>query len=162
MADPVVNPAKNPAAPPSPTQTPEPAMGPAGQPSPSSPPSQELADPLEGWKKLITREEQGFYDEQDCLHPSHNLASEELGENRKEDDVVIFGYSLDQDYLGRVDGNPPTGGDAASSRRFSVDDDIFFRVSRNKLIESKQFVQIINPPKEARQSLTQEQRLGIM
>ncbi|PUU79845.1 hypothetical protein B9Z19DRAFT_1080732 [Tuber borchii] len=157
MADPVASPA----ALPEPTQASEPAPESVGQPSLPSPPSQEPADPLDGWKKLITREEQGFYDEQDCLHPSYNLASEEL-KDRKEDDAVIFNYSLDTDYLGRVDGNPPAGGDPTSAGRISPDDDIFFRVSKDELLGSKQFDQIINPLKEARQSLTQGQRLGII
>jgi len=158
MADPVANPP----TPSEPTQTSGSALGSISQPSPPSSPSQESADPFGGWKKLIIREEQGFYDEQDCLHPSHNLTSKELKINRKEDDIVIFDYSLDPDYLKHVDGNPPAGEDAASSRLFSADDDIFFRVSKNELMESKQFDQIINPSEEARQSSTQGQRLGVM
>ena len=156
----MADPGANPAAPSEPPQTPEPAPGSINQPSPQSPPSMEPADPLDGWEKLIIRGEQDFYDEQDCLHPSYNLASEELKKNRKEDDVVIFNYSLDPDYLKGVDGNPLAGEGAAPSGRFSADDDIFFRVSENELMEK--FDQIINPLNEARQSLIQGQRLGIM
>ena len=70
---------------------------------------------------------------------------------------MIFGYSLDPDYLKHEDCNPPTEG-ATSSRSFSADDDIFFQVPKDKLMESEQFDQIINP----QQNLLQGPRLGIM
>jgi len=121
--------------------------------SPQSPePSQEPADHLDGWRTI--GEQQPFYDEQDCLHPSHNLVSGKL-KTRTDDHVVIFDYSLNPDYPGHADGGTPVGEGGDSS----ADDDMFFRVSKNELIESKQFDQIINPDEES--SLSRA-RLGIM
>ena len=97
-------------------------------------------------------EQQSFYDERDCLHPS-GLTSEKLG-NRGENDVVIFDYSLDPDYLKRADGNPPGEEDAAPPGQSSADNDIFFQVSKNGLLESEKFDRIIDPSREP--------RLGIM
>ena len=74
---------------------------------------------------------------------------------------MIFAYSLDPDYLSRGSGNPVEEG-GLSSQRFGADDDIFFRVSKNKLIESKQFDQIINPTEEPPLTLSLAPRLGIM
>lgn len=94
--------------------------------------------------------EQGdFCDEQDFLNPSCSLASEKL-KNRKEDDVVIFGYSLDPDYLSRPDRHPPVERGEASPGRFSGDDNRFLQVPKDRLvsIESEQFNQVINPTKE--------------
>lgn len=123
------------------------------QPPPlSSELPQVSAGHFEGWEII---------DEQDCLHPSHNLASAKL-RTRKEDDVVIFHYFLDPDYLKGAEGNPPVEEGAASSRRHSVADDVFFLVSKNELKESKQFDQIISPPKEPLQNLPQGPRLGVM
>lgn len=113
---------------------------------------QESAGHLKGWEII---------DEQNCLHSSHSLASAKL-RTRKEDEVVIFYYLLDLDYLKYADRNPPVEGGAASSGRHSVADDVFFLVSKNELKESKQFDQIINPPKEPLQSLSQGPRLGVM
>jgi len=96
--------------------------------------------------------QQNFYDERDCLYPS-NLRSEKLG-NRGENDVVIFDYSLDPDYLKRADGNPPGEEEATSSGHSSADNDIFFQVSKNGFLESEKFDRIINPAREP--------RLGIM
>jgi len=131
----------------------------SSQPPPLSPGlSRESADYFDGWRTI--GEQQDFYDEQDCLHPSHNLASEKL-KPRKEHDVVIFDYSLNPDYLNRADENPFEE-DGPSSGHFSADDDIFFQVSEKELIGSKQFDQIINPTKEPRLTLSQGPRLGIM
>jgi len=114
---------------------------------------------FDGWRTI--GEQQDFYDEQDCLHPSHNLASEKLN-NREEDDVVIFDYSLDPHYLTLVDGDSPVEEDGPSSGLFSASDDLFFLVPKDELIESKQFDQIINPTKEPRLMLSRGPRLGIM
>jgi len=146
MADPNADPAVQLESP----QTSGSAPGSIGHPSPP--------DRVDGWN--LIGEPRGFYDEQDCLHPSHCLTSEKLN-NRKKDDVVIFDYSLDPDYLKRADRNPPLEG-AASSAPFSADDDIFFQLPKDKLIESKQFDQMIGPPKTPRQSVSQGPRLGIM
>ncbi|PUU79843.1 hypothetical protein B9Z19DRAFT_1124532 [Tuber borchii] len=137
----------NPAAPLEPLQASEIGRGPISQPSLQSLPSQESADHVDGWE--IIGEQQDFYDERDCLHPSYSLASGKL-KNRKVDDVVIFGYSLDPDYLKNEDGNPPTES-ATSSRPFSADDDIFFRMPKNELKEPEQFDRLL-----------QGLRLGIM
>ena len=117
------------------------------------------SDSFNGWK--IIGEQRSFYDEQDCLHPSRNLASEKLN-SRREDDVVIFDYSLDPNYLTLVDGDSPVEEDSPSSGRFSASDDLFFLVPQDKLIESKQFDQIINPTNEHRLILSRGPRLGIM
>ena len=100
---------------------------------------------LAGWQTI--GEQRDFYDEQDCLDPtSHNLASDEL-KNRKEDDVVIFDYFLDPDYLTCASGNPnPPVEEGCPSKQFSPDNGIFFQVSKNELIKSKQFDRIINSP----------------
>ena len=149
----------NPAAPLVAPQTPESAGGPIDQLSLQPPPSQESADHVDGWR--IIGEQRDFYDEQDCLDPSHSLGSGKL-KNRKVDDVVIFGYSLDPDYLKSADGNPPAEEGRASPGPFSADDDIFFRVSKNELMEFEKFDQIINSLRDPQQSLSQGPRLGIM
>jgi len=152
----------NSAAPLEPLQTSELAPGSINQSSQPSPPSpglsQESEDLFDGWE--IIGEQQAFYDEQDCLYPSHNLASEKLGA-RKDDDVVIFDYSLDPDYLGHADSDP-LAEEGAPPGRFSADDDIFFRVAKQELIGSKQFNQIVNPPEEPRPIQSRGSRLGIM
>ena len=73
---------------------------------------------------------------------------------------MIFAYSLNPDYLSGGSGYPVEGGH--SSQRFGADDDVFFRVPKNKLIESKQFDQIINPTEEPPLTLSLAPRLGIM
>ena len=113
-----------------------------------------MADHADGWN--IIGEQRGFYDEQDCLHPSRNLASEKLS-NRREDDVVIFDYSLGPNYLQPIDGE-----DSPSSDQSSSGDDIFFQVPKDRLIESEQFNKIINLANEPQEILTRGQRLGIM
>ena len=142
---------------------PGPSAGPSRRLSQSSPlppaPSQELASRFAGWE--IIGEQRDFYDDRDCLDPSHHLASEKL-QNRGEDDVLIFDYSLDPDYLSPAPGNPPGEEGSPSSRYFGVDDDIFFRVPKNKFIRSNQFDQIINPGRESLQILARGARLGIM
>ena len=128
--------------------------------SPQAPePSQGPADHLDGWTTI--GEQQLFYDEQDCLHPSHNLVSEKL-KTRPDDHVVIFDYSLSPDYLGHTDGSTPLEEDGSSSGDSSADDDIFFQVSKNELMKSKQFGQIINPNEESQRVLSRGSRLGIM
>jgi len=130
------------------------------QPSRQSPAlSQESATRFAGWETI--GEKRDFYDEQDCLHPSYNLASEKL-QNRGDDDVVIFDYSLNPGYLSLVDGDPSAEGEDPPSGHFSEDDDIFSQVSKDTLIESKEFDQIINPKKEPLLILSRGPRLGIM
>jgi len=148
--------------PPMPPQTSGSALGFIGQSSQPSqlPPvfSQESADRFEGWKIIVKRVS---YDEQDLLHPSLNLANEGL-RARGEDDVVIFDYSLDPDYISHADRNPRAGEDGPSSGHLSADDDIFFRVPKKEFLGSKQFDQIINPTKEPQLILSRRLRLNIM
>ncbi|PUU80824.1 hypothetical protein B9Z19DRAFT_682159 [Tuber borchii] len=99
----------------------------------------ESAAPSFGWQTIGER--QDFYDERDCLHPSFNLVIEKLN-NRGADDVVIFDYSLDPDYL-TLDGDSSDEEDGPPLEHSSADDDLFFRVSRNELLESEEFGQII-------------------
>ena len=135
------------------------APGPSAQSSPLPPaPSQELASRFAGWETI--GEQRDFYDDQDCLDPSHHLASKKL-QNRGEDDVVIFDYSLYPDYLNRA-GEDPFEEGGPSSGHFSADDDIFFQVPKNELIESRQFYQIINLTKEPLLISSRGLRLGIM
>ena len=126
-------------------------------PSPSI--SKESPASFAGWRTI--GEQQDFYDEQDCLDPSHSLTCDKLG-GRTEDDVVIFDYSLDPEYLSQASGNPSVEEGGPSSRFFEADNDIFFRVPKNGLLESKQFDQIINPTEEPRLMLSRGSRLGIM
>ena len=116
-----------------PPQAPGSALGSTGQPPQQPPPSQGLADHVNRWE--IIGEQQGFYDEQDCLQPSRNLASEKLS-NRGEDDVVIFNYSLDPEYLKGVDGNLLVEEGGSSSEHFSAEDDIFLQMPKDNLIKS--------------------------
>ncbi|PUU79857.1 hypothetical protein B9Z19DRAFT_1124564 [Tuber borchii] len=131
----------------------------ANSPIPPSPLSPESAGHIGGWRTI--GEQQDFYDEQDCLYPSHNLASEKL-RTRKEDDVVIFDYSLDPDYLSRVGGNPLVEEDSPLSEGFDAEHDMFFQVPKNQLIRSEQFDQIINPTKEPQEIPPRGSRLGII
>lgn len=145
-----------------PLQTSEPAPGsidPSSQPSPQSPgQSREPADHIDGWK--IIGEQQEFYDERDCLDPSSGLASQKL--RSRDDHVLIFDYSLDPEYLRSTDGNLPAEEGDPSSGPFSADHDLFFRVSKNEFLESKQFGQIINPTGGSPLMRSREARLGIM
>jgi len=120
-----------------------------------SPLSQGSGEHFDDWR--IIGEQQDFYDEQDCLHPSSSLASEKL-KTRKEDDVVIFDYSLDPDYLSRVGGNPPVEEGGPLSESFGADHDRFFQVHKRQLTGSEQFDQIIDLTKEP----SRGPRLGIM
>ena len=123
--------------------------------APPLPPTlaQEPPDRLDGWKTI--GEQQEFYDEKDFLYPSHNLTSEKL-KDRKEDDVVIFDYSLCHE-----DGSPPVERGGPSLEGFGKDDDRFFQVSKDRLIDSEQFNQVISPTGEP--GLIQSRaRLGIM
>lgn len=112
-------------------------------------------EPPVSWQTI--GEQRDFYDERDCLGPSNSLANERL-KNRTERDIVIFSYSLDPNYLRRASGNPAER-NGPSSRPFDADHDIFFPVSKDDLIESRQFAQIINPTEEP---LPIQSRLGIM
>jgi len=152
------DPGANPAPAPEPPQTSEPPPESIDQPSRPPTLSQELTDYFDGWDTI--GEQQDFYNEQDCLHPSQNLASQKL-KNRGDDDVVIFGYTLNPDYLKGLDGNPPVGG-GPSLEHPTADNDIFFRVSKNELTTSKQFDKIFNTPEELPLQLSRESRLGIM
>jgi len=49
-----------------------------------------------------------------------------------------------------------------SSGRLSEDDDIFFRVSKDRLIGSEQFNQVIGPKKDPQPMRLRGQRLAIM
>ncbi|PUU82963.1 hypothetical protein B9Z19DRAFT_1040118 [Tuber borchii] len=126
--------------------TPKPSVGSIHQSSqalPQSPASaEESPGHLHGWKTIDRQ--QVFYDEEGFLYPSCILTSEKL-KDRKEDDVVIFNYSLS-----RTDESPPVEGSSPSSGIFGENDDIFFRVPKDTLIESEQFNQVINPEKEPR------------
>ena len=127
------------------------------QSSQALPPSPTLAeeslDYSRSWKTIGGQ--QGFYDEEGFLHPSRNLTSEKL-EDRREDDVVIFNYSLSQ-----PDRSPPAEGSRPSPGSFGENDDIFFQVPKDTFIESGQFNQVINPAKEPRPIQTRA-RLAIM
>lgn len=147
----------NPITPPETPQSSKPWSVSIDQLSRSSTRSRELADSPDGWDTI--GEQRSFYDEQDCLHLNCSLASEKL-KNRKADDVVIFDYSLDLDYLKPADEFPPAEGSAPPGH-FSANDDIFSRVCKNELMRSKQFEQTISP-QESQQRLSQGPRLGIM
>ncbi|PWW79097.1 hypothetical protein C7212DRAFT_153698 [Tuber magnatum] len=131
----MANPATKFTAPPDPT--PGPSPGSIGQ-SPQLPPTPPV--PSVDWEII---KHKGFYDEQDCLHPSRNLSSEKL-KGRKEH-VVIFNYSLFPDFLSPEDGGGDGKGGGPSSGHSPSEDDKFVQVSHTGLIESKQFEQIINP-----------------
>lgn len=120
--------------------------------------SHEQAANCVGWEPI--GEQPRFYDEQDFLRPGSNLTSQKL-RNRKADDVVGFDYPLDLDYLGDVGEYPPDE-EGDLSPGFSEDNDIFFRVSKDRLIDSKEFNQIINPTKEPRLRRSRMPQLGIM
>ncbi|PUU82943.1 hypothetical protein B9Z19DRAFT_1073806 [Tuber borchii] len=143
-----------------PPQTSKPVPGSVDQSSQLSQLSPVLSqDHLQGWETI--GEQQDFYNEQDCLRPHHNLASEKL-KTRKEDDVVIFDYSLDPGYGRCVDGNPLVEAGGPSSRHSGTDDSRFFRVSKKEFIGSSQFDQTINPTKESWPILSRGPRLAIM
>ncbi|KAG0633174.1 hypothetical protein HOY80DRAFT_1107870 [Tuber brumale] len=118
------------------------------QPSPPLPPV--------SWEAI--NEQKHFYDVQDLIDPSPGLTSGKL-KDREEDDVVIYDYSLDPSYL-RSELPAEEGG--PSSRPSSVEDDLFFRVSKNSLMESDEFDQIINSTKEPLSTLSRGSRLVIM
>ena len=136
--------------------TPEPSAGSIHR-SQALPPSPALAeeslDHFHGWKTIGGQ--QGFYDEEGFLYPSCNLTSEKL-KDRKEDDVVIFNYSLS-----RTDESPPAEGSGLSSGIFGENDDIFFQLPKYTLIQSDQFNQIINPERKPR-LIQPRERLAIM
>ena len=82
-------------------------------------------------------EQQNYYDERDCLHPS-GLTNEKL-RGRGKNDVVIFDYSLD---LG--DGDPPAEGRGLSSGHPNSGDR-FFQMSKNDFMSPEKFDQIVEP-----------------
>ena len=65
--------------------------------------------------------------------------------DRKEEDVVIFNYSLS-----RTDGNPPFEVRGPSSGSFIKGDNIFFQVLKDRHIEWDKFNRVISPTKEPR------------
>ena len=72
---------------------------------------------------------------------------------------MIFDYSLNPSYLSSVDGNPLDQEDGPSWGCFSAEDDRLFRISKNGLIGSKEFSEIIEEPGWM---LSRGKRLGIM
>ena len=68
--------------------------------------------------------------------------------------MVVFDYPLDPNYLGSGSDLPPGG--------FSQDNDKFFRASKDALIHSKEFNQVINPTKETQLTRSRVPHLGIM
>ena len=154
----------NSAAPLNPRSTPQPPVDPIHRLPQLRPPLvpaplQEPAGHFNDWQTI--GEQRDFYDERDYLDPGHNLTSKKL-RTRGEDDVVIFDYSLDPDSRTRESGNPAVWGSSPSSQHFGADDDIFFRVPKNELLESKQFNKMINPTRESRLIQSWGPRLGIM
>ncbi|KAG0638286.1 hypothetical protein HOY80DRAFT_923041 [Tuber brumale] len=120
----------------------------------SSLPSSPL--PALSWETI--NEQKDFYDVQDLVDPSPGLTSEKL-KDRKEDDVVIFDYSLDPRYLR---GGPLVEEGCPSSTSSSADDDLFFQVSKNRLLESDQFDQIIRSINNPLLELSRGSRLVII
>ncbi|CAZ79523.1 unnamed protein product [Tuber melanosporum] len=110
-----------------------------------------------GWE--IIEEQRTFYDEQDCLHLGRSLTSDRLGD-REENEVVIFEYSLDPDFL---DPEDESSGDEEDESP-SGDYDVFYRVPKDRLVGSGQFDQIINPTRDPRPIISPPpgQRLGII
>ena len=143
---------RNSAVPLDPSSTLEPPPGSSHQPSQGPPPPPTLAqDPphrFDGWRAI--GEQQEFYDDEGFLCLSHNLKSEKLND-RKEDDVVIFDYLLSQE-----DGDPPVEGSCPSSGG-PGEDDQFFQVHKDRLIESEQLSQVTNL-----RSIQSRGRLAIM
>ncbi|PUU82942.1 hypothetical protein B9Z19DRAFT_965966 [Tuber borchii] len=127
-------------APPEPLPTPKPSAGSTHQSSQPPTLAQESPDHFSGWKTID--EQQDFYNEKHFSYPSYTLVSGKL-KDRKEDDVVIFSY-----LLSRADGNPLVEGSGHSSGSSGEDDDRFFQVSKDRLIESEQFNLVIHPTKE--------------
>ncbi|KAG0638287.1 hypothetical protein HOY80DRAFT_906499, partial [Tuber brumale] len=112
--------------------------------------------PALSWETINKKND--FYDLQDLLDLSHGLTSEKL-KDRKEDDVVIFDYLLDPCYL---HGGPLVDEEGPSARSSSTDDDLFFRVPKNMLMESDQFDQIINSTEGPLLTMSRGSRLGII
>jgi len=78
--------------------------------------------------------------------------------DRKEEDVVIFDYSLSL-----PDRNLPIEeGDPSSGLSNDEEDDRFFQVSKDMLIESEEFNQTINYAKEPPPTQSRGPRLVIM
>jgi len=132
---------ENSAIPLNPSSAPESSSGSVHQSSQAPPLQPTLAQDrphyFDRWR--VIGEQQEFYDDEGFLCLSRSPTSEKL-KDRKEDDVVIFDYSLR-----RADGNPPVEGSGPSSGGSSEDDDRFFKVPKDRLIESEQFSQVINP-----------------
>lgn len=148
--------------PPVPRSPPPPSVGSRHELSPPIPLSpvlsHEPATNCVGWEPI--GEQPRFYDEQDFLCPGSNLTSQKLS-NRKADEVVGFDYPVDPDYLGYVGEYPPDE-EGDLSPGFSEDNDIFFRVSKDRLIDSREFNQIINHTREPRVERSRVPQLGIM
>ncbi|KAG0128938.1 hypothetical protein HOY82DRAFT_621333, partial [Tuber indicum] len=108
------------------------------------------------WEAI--NKQKDFYDVQDLVDLGRSLTSEKLRE-RKEDDVVIFDYSLDPSYLR---GYIPIEEEGSSLRNWGADDDLFLRVPKDMLLESEQFDQIINSIKEPLSTLSRGSRLCII
>ena len=64
-------------------------------------------------------------------------------------------------WLSRADGYPPFEARGPSSGSFGEDNDIFFQVLKDRLIESEKFNRVINHAKEPRLILSRA-RLAIM
>ncbi|KAG0633173.1 hypothetical protein HOY80DRAFT_1141617 [Tuber brumale] len=104
--------------------TARPDARPTTEPLPDfTPQLQQPSPPLPSLSWKAINEPKYFYDVQDLVDPSPGLTSEKL-RDRKEDDVVIFDYSLDPRYLR---GGLTSGEGGPSSRSSSVDDDLFLQ-----------------------------------
>ena len=115
-------------------------------------PEESAAPPL-GWQNI--HEQRNFCDEWDCLHPS-DLTNKEL-QNRG-NDIVVYDYSLDSDYLSRANGDHLAEGGSPSSARPGSGSDRFLRVPMNELTSQREFDRKIKP----QLVLSPEPRLGIM
>ena len=85
-------------------------------------------------------------------------AENKVIETRKKEDVAIFHYWY---LLSSADENPLVERGGPSLVRSSEDDNIFFQVSKDRLIESQQFSQVTNPTEGVRLLLPRGPRLGI-
>jgi len=121
------------------------------EPQPSQQP-EESAAPFR-WQTID--EQKDFCDEWDCLHPS-DLTNEKL--QNSDNDIVVYDYSLDLDYLSRANGDHPSEGGSPSSVRPSSGSDRLLRVPTSELTSQREFDLRIKP----QLVLSPEPRLGIM